>query len=160
DRAGLQLRREREPGAVVRAEALGAARPAVLGPADGLVAGAAEPLVLRHLRVAEDGARRVDPRHLRHLDQPRAEPPAGRARAGAPRAAPRRPAAPGAGGRTAGWRRRRGGGSARGVGGGREPAGVAPPAVDGPVAARAAARPGCGHAVLPAVSSPAARSRW
>jgi hypothetical protein len=91
-----QLRGEREPGAAVRAEPLGAAGPVAPGAADRLAARrvVAVPLLLRHLRVAHHHLRRVPVRHRRHLDQ-----------AGAEQAAPRpgaRTGPPGAGGPGAG----------------------------------------------------------
>jgi hypothetical protein len=74
--AGLQLGAERELAAAVPAETLGQARPSVPASSDGLIAAAAEALVLRYLGVGEHRARRVAVGNGRYLDQARAEPAA------------------------------------------------------------------------------------
>ena len=71
--AGHQLGAEGVPGAAVRAEPLGQAGPAVARLADRLAAVAAEPPVLRDLRVGEHGRRRVERRNGRHRDEAGAE---------------------------------------------------------------------------------------
>ena len=134
--SGLQLRAEREPGAAVAAETLGHPGSPVPVPADRLIAAAAVTLVLRDLRVGEDGAGGVAVRHRRDLHQPGAQP------------APRRPAAgapgPGPGARTLTRARPRGRTRRRGRRGCGEPAGVAVPVLDGSAAARlSAGRHGC-----------------
>ena len=69
--AGGQLRQEREPLAVLGAEAFGAAGPVAAAAADGVAALAAEPAVLGHLRVGHQRGDGVDARHRGHVDEAR-----------------------------------------------------------------------------------------
>ena len=66
----------------VGAEALGPGRPLTAGPSDGVIAPAAKPLALGHLRVGQDCGLRITFGHRRHVHQPGPEVPtaAGRAR--------------------------------------------------------------------------------
>ncbi len=110
--SGFQFRGEREPGPAVPAEPFGQARVPVPAAPDGLVAAAAEALVLSHARIREHGAGRIPVGHGRYVDQARAEPAPGRP-AAPPATRPRAGTGRGPGGlrraRRTGWTRRAGG---------------------------------------------------